>query len=147
MTPSDESLELAEALQSAVGDLVRRLRAEPGTLPSGQAAALGYLVRVGELSVADLAGLERVRHQSMTRTIKLLESQGLVELRPDQVDRRRVMVTVLPAGKATLERLRRRRSTWIARAIEAELDPTERAVLRRFPGILSKLSTPSTHQE
>ena len=128
----------AEELRAAIGDFVRRVRADDG-MPRGQTAVLGHLSRVGPLPIAELARLEQVRHQSMTRTVGLLHDQGLVALTPDESDRRRVVVAATAAGEQRLADERRRRAAGIARAIREDLTDDEREVVRRLPGILRKL--------
>ncbi|MEV4350575.1 MarR family transcriptional regulator [Actinoplanes sp. NPDC049596] len=130
--------ELAEALRVAIGDFVRRARAGD-RMPPGQAAVLGRLDRDGALSIADLARRERVRHQSMTRTVHLLEGQGFVARRPHEADRRQVVVELSDQGRAALTEERRHRATGIAEAIRVDLDEEEREIVRRIPGVLRKL--------
>ncbi|MFC3741294.1 MarR family winged helix-turn-helix transcriptional regulator [Paractinoplanes deccanensis] len=130
--------ELAEALRVAIGDFVRRARAGD-RMPPGQAAVLGHLDREGALSIADLARRERVRHQSMTRTVHLLGDQGRVELRPHEADRRQVVVALTAAGREALAAERRHRSAGIASAIRDDLDDEEREIIRRIPEVLRKL--------
>jgi DNA-binding MarR family transcriptional regulator len=129
--------EVAEDLRAAVGDFVRRVRAHD-TMPRGQAAVLGYLARTGPLSIADLARCERVKHQSMTRTVNLLAEQGLVALGAAEDDRRRVVVTITGPGQRRLAQERRQRSARIAAALQT-LDGEERALVARLPAVLRKL--------
>lgn len=130
-------LDLAEELRAAVGDFVRRVRVHD-EMPPGQAAVLGHLNRSGPLSIADLARLERVRHQSMARTVGLLTEQGLVSPGRHEADRRQVVLTLTPAGGDALASARRSRAAGIARAIR-ELDDAEREIVRRIPEVLRKL--------
>ena len=133
------SLDDAERLRAAVGTFVRQARLA-GAIPAAQAAVLGHLVRSGPMSIAELAQRELVRHQSMARTVGLLAAAALVEVEPDPADRRRVVVRPSAAGAAELVRAREQRAGWIARAIEAELDPEERALCRRVPELLERLA-------
>ncbi|MFI7601629.1 MarR family winged helix-turn-helix transcriptional regulator [Actinoplanes sp. NPDC049681] len=129
--------DLAEELRTAVGDFVRRVRAYD-TMPRSQVAVLGHLARTGPLSIADLARRERVKHQSMTRTINLLNDQGLVSLGAAEDDRRRVVVTLNGTGTRRLTEERRQRSARIAAALQT-LDGEERALIARLPAVLDKL--------
>ncbi len=127
----------AEELRVAVGRFVRQVRGRDG-LPEGQAATLGHLARDGDLAITALADRERVRHQSMARTVKVLAANGLVEVRPDVVDRRRSIVRLAAAGRDLLEADRRWRSARIAAAI-AGLQPGERELLARLPAVFDHL--------
>jgi DNA-binding MarR family transcriptional regulator len=130
--------DLAEDLRAAIGDFVRRVRLHDH-MPRGQAAVLGHLDRTGPLSIADLARRERVRHQTMTRTVHLLHDRALVALSPDERDRRRQVVTITESGRRALDGERRHRASGIARAIRDDLNDDEREIVRRIPEILGKL--------
>ncbi|MFJ3787362.1 MarR family winged helix-turn-helix transcriptional regulator [Kitasatospora sp. NPDC090091] len=137
--PLPETLELAADLRAAVGELVRALR--PGdALPQNQAAVLGLLVRDGRAcTVAELAAHQRVRHQSMARTVALLVEAGLVVQQPHATDGRKLLVTPTEAGRSALFEQRARREARIAAAIEARLDPGERETLRAAVALLRRL--------
>ncbi|GAA2908222.1 MarR family transcriptional regulator [Actinoplanes cyaneus] len=130
-------LDLAEELRAAIGDFVRRARVHD-EMPPGQAAVLGHLARSGPLSIADLARLEQVKHQSMARTVGLLADQALVALGRHDADRRQVMLTLTTAGADALASARLARAAGIARAIR-DLDDDELEVIRRIPEVLRKL--------
>ncbi|MEU1418421.1 MarR family transcriptional regulator [Kitasatospora sp. NPDC005751] len=137
--PRPETLELAADLRAAVGDLVRALR--PGdTLPQNQAGVLGLLIRDGQaLTVSELATRQRVRHQSMARTVALLTGAGLVTQEPHATDGRKLLVSPTGAGRAALAEQRARREARIATAIEARLTPGERETLRDAVALLRRL--------
>ena len=135
----------AEELRSAVGEFVRTMRVHD-SMPPGQAAVLGHLDRVGELSIADLARREQVRHQSMTRTVALLREQGFVVVSPAAADRRQVVVALTERGRRRLTAERDHRASGIAHAIEQQLDEEERAILTRIPAVLRKLQAHATRR-
>jgi DNA-binding MarR family transcriptional regulator len=137
---------LATALRISVSRLARRLRverlmpelAEPA-LSDTQLAALATLERHGAMSPGDLAEHEKVQPPSMTRVIAALVDWGLVTRAPHPTDRRQVILTVTPAGRALVQKVRRRKEAWLAQRL-AELSPQERATLREAAPILEKLS-------
>jgi DNA-binding MarR family transcriptional regulator len=131
---------LAQELRETLGRLVRRVRAEPGSLPTGQTAVLGRLEREGPASTSDLAAAERMRPQSMAQTIRELETAGLVTRRPDPDDGRRVLVEPTSAGLARLYAQRAQREGWLSRGLEAELTAAERATLRDALALLRRLA-------
>jgi DNA-binding MarR family transcriptional regulator len=135
---SNLDLDLADELRAAVGEFVRRGRRDD-RMPQGQAAVLGYLDRGGAMSIAELARLEQVKHQSMTRTVNLLSDQGLVALAKDELDRRQIVVAITPAGERALGEERYRRASRIARAIRDDLTDGEQEIVRQLPEILRKL--------
>jgi DNA-binding MarR family transcriptional regulator len=130
---------VASDLRLVIGQLVRRLRAEH-RFPLAQGTVLGRLDREGAQSVSDLAAKERVRHQSMTQTVRDLEADGFVERRPDPQDRRRALVDLTDAGRAALEEDRRHRVGWLAGAIDERLTARERRVLEEATDLLRRLS-------
>jgi DNA-binding MarR family transcriptional regulator len=137
---------LATALRISVSRLARRLRverlmpelAEPA-LSDTQLAALATLERHGAMSPGDLAEHEKVQPPSMTRVIAALVDWELVTRAPHPTDRRQVVLTVTPAGRSLVQKVRRRKEAWLARRL-AELSPQERATLREAAPILEKLS-------
>ncbi|MCU1647416.1 MAG: putative MarR-family transcriptional regulator [Nocardia sp.] len=127
----------AEQLRVVVGRFVRGVRSVD-TMPAGQATVLGHLRRDGPLAIVALADRERVRHQTMARTVRLLADQGLVDVAADTSDKRRVVVALSAEGSARLDDERTSRAAWIARAAQ-ELTDQERTVLKRLPAVLEKL--------
>ena len=66
-----------------------------------------------------------------------LEGDGLVERRRDTVDRRRQTVTITPAGRKTLERLRR-----LSRELEDDfLTPLSASERRELHGLLRRVAS------
>ncbi len=140
LTESDTAL--ASTLRLSVMRLSRRLRLERSgddrTL--NQLAVLGTLDRRGPLSVGELAGLEKVRPPSMTRTVACLEEAGLVSRRPHERDGRQVVVELTSAARQVLDDDRRRRDAWLAQRLRA-LDPADREVLERAAEVLDRLAS------
>jgi DNA-binding MarR family transcriptional regulator len=137
----DHDDDLPDRLRAAVGAFVRAGRAHEPELAEHQAQTLGFLMREGPLTTAELAERRRVRHQSVHTAVGELERLGLVSRGPDPRDLRARLVTLTPTGLATLRRELDRRSEVIATAIEAELDDEERAVLERVPDLLQRLAS------
>jgi DNA-binding MarR family transcriptional regulator len=132
------NLETADRLRRAVGDIVRSIQ-ETETTPGGQIETLGFLVRDGAQSIAELARRRRIRHQSMSGTVAELEARGWVTRSPDPADRRSVVVAATDAGTAAIDESRSSRSGTILRAAEEGLTAEERTVLARVPELFDKL--------
>jgi DNA-binding MarR family transcriptional regulator len=133
------STALAHELRETLGRLIRRLRAEPGMSVS-QLAVLGDLGRDGPSNISALAARERMRPQSMAQTVHELETAGLVSRRPDPADGRRAFIELTASGVDTLQTTRAQRETWLTQALEHELDPDERALLREALALLSRIA-------
>ncbi|MER5641634.1 MarR family transcriptional regulator [Kitasatospora sp. NPDC002227] len=134
-----DPLELAAELRNTIGTLVRRLWTED-VLPQNQAAVLGRLVREGPHSTSELAVLQRVRHQSMARTVALLTEAGLVEQHPHPTDARKYLLTPTPAGTQALHDQRARREATIAAAITGRLTPAEQRRLKEAVALIARLT-------
>jgi DNA-binding MarR family transcriptional regulator len=109
-------------------------------LSMNQLATLGTLNRCGELTVGELARIERVKPPSMTRTVNSLDEAGLVTRRPHPTDRRQVVVAITPAARQVLDEDRRRRDAWLAQRLAA-LSPEQRAILRNVAPLLEELAS------
>jgi DNA-binding MarR family transcriptional regulator len=139
MSDDDTIAQAASDLRLALGRLVRRVRAESG-VPLGQLAVLGLLDRDGPQSIADLAGAQLVRHQSMARTVSLLVRSGAVEQRAHPSDGRKSELRITRTGRRLLERERARRVDWLALAIAEELAEDELPELDRATALLARLA-------
>jgi DNA-binding MarR family transcriptional regulator len=134
--------DLASSLRLSVMRLARRLRLEKSSdaLSMNQLATLGTLNRCGELTVGELARIERVKPPSMTRTVNSLDEAGLVTRRPHPTDGRQVVVDITPAARQVLDEDRRRRDAWLAQRLAA-LSPEQRASLRSVAPLLEELAS------
>jgi DNA-binding MarR family transcriptional regulator len=133
-------LDDANELRRAIGESVRAIRRSE-TTPEGQIEVLGFLARDGAYSIAALARLRRVRHQTMRVTVADLERQGLVERAPDPDDARGVLVSLTSAGGRMIDESRVRRSSRLLAAAEHALTEDERRVLVAATGALDKLTS------
>jgi DNA-binding MarR family transcriptional regulator len=136
------SLELPSVVRRAVGALGRRLRAErpENSLSPGKSSVLGHLYRRGSLTAAELAELERIQPQSLTRLVAELVKQGLISRRADVKDRRQQLLDVTGDGRAALMNDVQQRDAWLAKAMAEELTATEREVLGLAAQLMERLA-------
>jgi DNA-binding MarR family transcriptional regulator len=125
--------DLGSQLRLAILRLSRRLRQEAaGEVTPSQLSALSVLASRGELTLGELAAIERIAPPSMTRIASRLVDRGLLERRSDSSDRRIARVAVSKSGHALLDETRTRRDAYIATRLgtftDEELDVLERAV-------------------
>lgn len=130
---------LASELRVVLGHLIRRLRSEH-RFSLSQGSVLGRLDREGPQSTSKLASAERVRPQSMGQTVAELETQGLVERRPDPADGRSSLVELTDGGRSELREDRGRREGWLAEAIEENLSVEERETLDKAVRLMARLA-------
>jgi DNA-binding MarR family transcriptional regulator len=131
---------LAARLRLGVTRLARRLRqeAEAGVTPS-MLSALSAAERKGSLTMRDLCRAEQVQPPTMTRIVAALVEAGLVEREADPTDGRVAWVTVTPGGRRLLERSRRRKEAYLAKAL-GSLEQDELRILEDAAGILERLT-------
>ncbi|MGW6318887.1 MarR family winged helix-turn-helix transcriptional regulator [Streptomyces sp. NPDC055099] len=137
--PTSQAATVAAELRTAMGKLTRRVKHED-RIPHGQVAVLGVLDRDGAMTTSDLAADQRVRPQSMARSVGLLLEQGLLTRTAHPTDGRKTLLDLSDAGRAALEAERGRRAGWLAQAIEAELSDEERELLARSAALMERLA-------
>ena len=132
----------AAELRMRISRLARRLRREDGgrSLTLSQVSALSKLDRMGAATLSQLAGEERVRPQSMARTLDALASAGLVGREPHPTDRRQHVLRLTGTGHAVIDQHRLGRDGWLARAMASALSPDERALLIRAGALMDRLA-------
>lgn len=124
MTPEAAAAreQLATELRSAFGDLLgaeRRLRSRdpqrPGALSYAQVRALVMLDDAEEVTAGQLARAADLTPASVTAMLDHLEEKEMVQRRRSEQDRRNVVVSLTPAGRAILAEKRARwRGCWEA---------------------------------
>jgi DNA-binding MarR family transcriptional regulator len=123
----------------AIVRTARRLRQEAagvgGELTPTAASALATVERHGPLTPSELAGIERVKRPTATRTLRVLSEAGLVDRAPDPDDGRSALVSVNAAGRERLRRLRGRKNAYLARRMR-DLPPADVEALEQAAAIL-----------
>src|ERR1700742_999059 len=135
-TPTDTASQLRNAIVRTSRALRQEAASETGLSPA-TTAALATINRSGPLTPSELAELERVKRPSMTRTLACLEREGLIARTPDPADGRSSLVAINDAGRERLARLRRRKSSYLARRLR-ELEPDEDETLARAAQLLGR---------
>jgi DNA-binding MarR family transcriptional regulator len=133
---------LAESLRPAVLRLSRQLRRQSQSLGLSalDESLLTGVFRQDGIGVSQLAEAEHMSRPTMSAHVKRLEADGYIARRaPDSQDKRRVGLTLTPAGRKALEALRRRRNDWLAQRLAA-LTPDARAALHMAIGPLAQIA-------
>jgi len=139
--PSPSLEAVVTELSLAVGQLLRRLRAEtnPDELTWSQTAALSRLQAAGSMTTADLARAEAVKPQSMGATLAELEREGLVERRPHPTDGRQVLFALTREGVEARRKRSVAKQTWLLAAM-AKLDLAEQRTLVSAAALMKRLA-------
>ena len=98
-------------MHSAAIHLLRRAARQDTLSGQGPArlSALSVLVFAGPKTLGELAAAERVKPPTMSRVVAGLKRSGLVRIRSDEQDQRRVRISVTAKGEHLLQEARRRR--------------------------------------
>lgn len=132
---------VAGSLRLAVLRLSRRLRQQAvGDVTPSQLSALTSIQLHGELSLGELAAIERIAPPSMTRIANRLEEAGLVHRRIDDSDRRVSRLALSPEGREILDETRHRRDAYLALRL-GTLGDDERELLARAAPLLERLAS------
>ena len=133
----------ANLLRRSNAALSRRLRAmrvDHGVSAS-KLSVLGLLERAsGPLTASELADLDGLQPQSLTRIIADLEESGLIGRRQAESDRRQVLIEITKKGHDLLVVDARRQNSWLADAMVTTLTPTEQRLLRIAAELLDRLA-------
>jgi DNA-binding MarR family transcriptional regulator len=143
-TEPQNFLNTVRFIRYRVMHLARRMRLERGddALSGSKLILLGWLVRKGPLTPTELAALERVRPQSLTRTLASLEEDGLIGRQAGASDRRQSMVAITEQGRTACALDMERRDIWLATVMTQRLSPTECEILRLATQLMERLSAP-----
>jgi DNA-binding MarR family transcriptional regulator len=124
---------VADRLHSASIHLLRRVRRrdDESGVTAPHLSALSVLVFGGARTLGELAAAEQVTPPSMTRIVRNLEAEGLVEREADAADRRVARVRATEKGRRILADARTRRIADLAARLAAlgddDLQALERA--------------------
>lgn len=129
---------LAHELRVACMRIARRARQESGGLAPHLFAALAPL-EVEPRTATWLADREQVSNASMSRTVRELETLGLLARAEHPTDRRQLVLTVTEAGRDALAESRRRRTSWMSRQLDA-CTAEELEVLTAATAILTRMT-------
>ncbi|MEV3854882.1 MarR family transcriptional regulator [Streptomyces sp. NPDC050095] len=84
---------------------------------AGERVLLARLVRDGAQRATDLASATLLDLSTVSRQVRSMVERGLVERRPDPVDRRGVLLHATEAGTAAFEAYRRQRDAELAQLL------------------------------
>lgn len=135
---------LAVDLAVAISKIRSRIREEAAGAAPGitmaQTAMLRRLAERGPMTASALASTEHVTQQAIAQRLALLKPAGCVRTTPDPADKRRVLVELTAEGRALLENPPGSGQGWLARAIDAVVDPAELPALAKAVELLERLA-------
>jgi len=114
-------------------------------LPFAQARLLSTIEDQGMARISDLAALDHCSQPTMTTQVRRLEDSGLVSRSVDPEDARAVLISMTPAGVATLAQVRADRGGAVDPLLE-QLDGADRQTLISAIDILRGLLAAASGQ-
>ena len=119
--------------------LLRRLRAvdEGHGLAGPRASALSVLVFRGPQSLGELAAAEGVKPPTMSRLVKAMQAEGLVEAEVTAHDQRQIRIVASAKGRRLMLAGRERRLAAIAKLV-ADASPGEAKALATVVELLAR---------
>jgi len=134
----------ARDLKALISRLRRQLKEVAATeeLTASQVAVVARLAVIGESSISELAGAERMRPQSMAAIVRVLEGYGLIERSAHPVDGRRQVIILTAAGRDLAQGARAVRDEWLAEALQKQYTEAERATIAEALALLDRLLAP-----
>jgi DNA-binding MarR family transcriptional regulator len=140
--PDTRDIEVAAQLRTVIHRLVKMLRREThstGELSLTERSTMGSLYQHGMVPPSALAQIEKVTTQSMSQIINHLSELNYIEKMPSGDDKRKVLLSLSPTGRAYVEDKRQRKQEWLAHALHERVTPAEREQLMHAMDILAKL--------
>lgn len=140
--PKASAERAATTIRRSVVRFARRLRWERADhgLSGSKLIVLGHLLRSGVLTAKDLASLEHIRPQSLTRILASLEKGGFIRRQQGTDDRREVRIEISGKGRMLLAIDAARQDAWLDGALSNTLTETEQSVLAVAARLLDRLS-------
>lgn len=134
---------LSSSLRTTVSTLNKRLRKQDYSSNSysiTEIETMGYLHRKGNLLSSELAGLAKIKPQSMSSILDKFEKQKLIRRIPSKEDRRKVYIALTTFGKKVVEKTRYERDSWLTKNIDKTLTDKEKKTLKKAIEIINRLA-------
>ncbi len=140
--PTARDMEVAASIRTGIVRLVKRLRRETrneARLSLTERSTMGQLYPDIQLAPTEIAKVEKVTTQSMSQVINHLAEMGYILRTPSGDDKRKVLLTLTPAGRAEVEQRRQDKQEWLAKALYEKTTTKEKEALMQALVILKKL--------
>lgn len=136
-------LKLSSTLRMAVGSLHKVLRRQTSLISSysmTEMETISLIARNDAILASELAVRTRITTQSMSQILKKFEQQGHITRTGSPDDKRKVHISLTPAGEKLVKQNRYERDAFLNKRIESLLTDKEVALLEKVVPILEKLA-------
>ena len=124
----DAAIKIRRSVQRFARQL--RFRRVGDAISGTKRSILGTLFRSGKpLTLTELARLERLQPQSLTRAIAELEETQLIERTNDEIDRRQLLISITDVGRDLLIVDARAQIHWLGATISTHMSKAEQQML------------------
>jgi DNA-binding MarR family transcriptional regulator len=140
--PLARDIEVAGVLRTVMTRLIKLLRRETkdeAQLSLTERSTMGLLYQHGELLPSDIARMEKVTTQSMSQIVNHLFEVGFIHKNSSAEDKRKVLLSLTPAGRVSVEERRHNKEEWLAKALHERAKPEERELVMKALVVLEKL--------
>jgi len=134
---------ISSSLRMAVASLHKVLRKQASYTSSysmTELETIGFIARNNSILASELAVLTRITTQSMSQILKKFETQGLIARTGSADDKRKMHISLTPAGEKLVKQNRYERDVFLQKRIETLLTDKEVALLEKVVPILDKLA-------
>jgi len=135
-------VEIATQLRTVLHRLVKVLRKHTrndAMLSLTERSTLGALYRHGQLLPTELAQMEKVTTQSMSQVVGHLFEIAYISKMTAESDKRKVYLSLTPAGREYVEQLQHDKEEWLSEALHEKTNEREKEVLAEAMAILTRL--------
>lgn len=132
----------AAQLRTATMQLARQLRStmQRDGLSQAMLSVLGQLYRGGAMTPTELARLEGVKLQSLTRLLAELAAAGWITRQVNAADARQSVLSISPQGRKRLGAAVRDTERSLAKVIQTRLSEADQALLLHACALLDTLA-------
>jgi DNA-binding MarR family transcriptional regulator len=148
--PHEENSRATNKIRRSVTHMARRLRSlrSDRGISGSKLAILGWLFRTGRpITATDLAHLEGLQPQSLTRIIAELDEQGLIKRHQDESDRRQLLIEITKPGHDMLVVDAYNQNRWLEETMKAKLSKAEREILSVAADLLDILADETVREQ
>ena len=137
-----DSIELSSSLRNAISGLHKSLRKQMFSADNysmTELETIGHLFRSTSLLPTELAALTHITTQSMSQILTKMEKQNIIKRTPSKEDKRKVYISLTPAGKKLVLKRRYEKDEWLKAVIDKSLTDKEKELLAKILPLLNKL--------
>lgn len=139
---NEQNLQLASDLRTVVTRLNKKLRKKSVSaekLSLTERSTIALLDQHKTLLPSELAAMEKITTQSMSQILNHLFELGCITRTLSDTDKRKVLISLSPAGQEILYRARTEKDEWLNKILTENFSDRERELLGKAIAPLTRL--------